>query len=115
MSNSGNAITLLQSLQTFFTNLEADNLRTGVPEIDAQTRALITTRLDIICGVVWDGGSRAQQNTKAAATAAANNGAIPAQDVTYRQLDDFVRAVAAQIAVLQNPTSIPRRVQTPLL
>jgi hypothetical protein len=114
MSNAANAITALQNLKSAFTSVEAGGIRTGNVEIDAQTRAIFTTRLDLFMIALFDNGSRSQQNATAASRAAANNGAVPSQDATYTQLDLFLRSIDAQIAVLQNPTQTPRRVHTTL-
>jgi hypothetical protein len=113
-TNASNATTALQNLKTLFTNVEAGGLRTGVSEIDAETRRLLTTRFDQFMIAIFDYGSRATQNSTAATRAAANNGSVPAQDATYVQLDTFLRAVDAQVAALTNPTSVSRRVHTPL-
>jgi hypothetical protein len=110
MSNTANSITLLNNLKSVITALEAGNLKTGNYEIDQQTRAIIATRLDILLATVWDNGSRAQQATTSAQRAANTNaGAGLAVDQLYRQLDDFVKSIDAQVAVLNAPTSVPRR------
>src|SRR5579859_999589 len=115
MSNTANAITVLTNLKTLITSAEADGIRTGNVEIDAETRRLLTTRIDQFLAAVFDNGSRSQQNTAAATRGTANNGLLPAIDATYAQLDTFVRAIDTQIAVLNNPTSVPRRQHNPLL
>ena len=115
MSNASTAVTMLTSLKTFLTNLEANNVKTGNYEIDLQTRALISTRLDILCATVWDNGSRAAQAATSAQRAQNNNvGAGLAVAQEYRILDDFIKSIDAQVAVLNNELSTPRRSHTPL-
>lgn len=113
--NATNAVTALQNLKTLITSVEAGNLKTGNFEIDQQTRALLSMSIGQFLGTVFDNGSRAQQNATQITRAAANNGVAPAVDATYTQLDLFMRSIDAQIAVIQNPTSVPRRVHTTLL
>jgi hypothetical protein len=87
--------------------------RSGDANIDAVSQGLLTTRLDIMFSTLLNNGSRAQQATTNAARAANNNaGAGLAVDGIYKQIDDYMRALAAQIAVLQNPTATPRRSHT---
>jgi len=114
-TNTANQITILQSLQTVINNIEsfAANWRCGDPNIDAQSVALMTTRLDGVMTALLNNGSRAQQLATSQARSANNNaGAGVAADIQYKIVDDFMRALAAQIAVLQNPASIPRRSHT---
>lgn len=71
---------------------------------------LLTTKLDGVMTVLLNNGSRAQQLATSQAHAANNNaGAGISADIAYKLVDDFMRALAAQITVLQNPTSVPRR------
>ncbi len=114
-TNTANQITILQSLQTVITNIEtnAANWRSGDPNIDAVSVALLTTRLDGVMAVLLNNGSRAQQLATSQARAASNNaGAGVAADIAYKQVDDFMGALAKQIAVLQNPAQTPRRSHT---
>jgi hypothetical protein len=111
-TNSANQITILTSLQTLINNIEtnAANWRCGDPNIDATSVTLLTTRLDGVMAVLLNNGSRAQQLATSQARSANNNaGAGVAADIQYKLVDDFMRALAAQIAVLQNPTQTPRR------
>jgi hypothetical protein len=114
-TNSANQITMLQNVQTLINNIEsfAANWRCGDANIDAGSQALLTTRLDGVMSVLLNNGSRAQQLATSQARSASNNaGAGVAADIAYKQVDDFMRALAAQIAVLQNPAQTPRRVHT---
>lgn len=114
-SNTANQITILQSMQTLINNIEsfASNWRCGDPNIDAQTVMLLTTRLDVAMGFLLNNGSRAQQLAVSQARSANNNaGAGVAVDIAYKQVDDYMRALATQITVLQNPAAIPRRSHT---
>jgi hypothetical protein len=114
-TNTANQLTILQNIQTFITNIEgfAANWRCGDANIDAGTQALLTQRLDSVLTTLLNNGSRAQQLATSQARAASNNaGAGVAADIAYKQVDDFMRALSAQIAVLQNPTQTPRRVHT---
>ena len=114
-TNTANQITILQSLQTVINNIEtnASNWRCGDPNIDNITVALMTTRLDGVMSVLLNNGSRAQQIATSQARSANNNaGAGVAADIAYKQVDDFMRALAAQIANLQNPAQTPRRSHT---
>lgn len=114
-TNTANQITILQSLQTLITNIETytTNWRCGDPAIDAASIALLTTRLDGMMAALLTTGSRTLQAGTSSARAANNNtGAGNSADIIYRRLDDFMAAMATQIAVLQNPTSISRRVHT---
>ena len=73
----------------------------------------MTTRLDGVMNVLLNNGSRAQQLAVSQARAANNNaGAGVAADIVYKIVDDYMRALSAQIAILQNPTSVPRRQHT---
>lgn len=114
MSNTSNAITALTNMKSVITAAEAGSLFTGIPEIDAETRRLLTTRDDLMLAVIFDGGSRAQQNAAATARAAANGGLAHAQDPQYWLIDLFTRAIDAQIAVLNNPAQTSRRSQPAL-
>lgn len=114
-TNTANQITILQSLQTVINNIEsfASNWRCGDPNIDAQTVMLMSTRLDAIMAILLNNGSRAQQLATSQARAASSNvGAGIGADILYRQVDDYMRALSNQIAVLQNPASVPRRAHT---
>lgn len=114
-SNIANQITMLQNVQTLINNVEgfATNWRSGDPNIDAQSQALLSTRLDGVMNVLLNNGSRAQQLATSQARSANNNaGAGVAADIAYKLVDDFMRNLATQIAILQAPTSIPRRVHT---
>jgi hypothetical protein len=114
-TNSANQITMLQNMQTLINNIEsfATNWRCGDPNIDATTTALLTTRLDGVMNVLLNNGSRAQQLATSQARSASNNaGAGVAADIAYKLVDDFMRALAAQIAVLTNPAQTPRRSHT---
>ena len=114
-TNTANQITILQSMQTVINNIEsfAANWRCGDPNIDAQTVMLLTTRLDVVMTYLLNNGSRAQQLATSQARAANNNaGAGVAADYVYKIVDDYMRALSAQIAILQNPASVPRRVHT---
>ena len=114
-TNTANQITILQSLQTVVNNIEsfAANWRSGDPNIDAASVALLTTRLDGVMNVLLNNGSRAQQLATSQARSASNNaGAGVAADIAYKQVDDFMRALATQIAILQNPAQTPRRSHT---
>jgi len=111
-TNTANQVTILQSLQTLINNIEsfAANWRCGDPNIDNVSVMLLTTKLDSVMSVLLNNGSRAQQLATSQAHAANNNaGAGIAADIAYKLVDDFMRALSAQIAVLQNPTSVPRR------
>ncbi len=109
MSNATNAVTLLQSLQTLINNAESDNVLTGNLEIDAETRAILGTRIDQFLLAVFDLGSRSQQAATAKVRATAQGGIVPAQEATFLQLDLFMTRITAQINALQNPTTVPRR------
>ena len=114
-SNIANQITMLQNVQTLINNVEgfATNWRSGDANIDAQSQALLSTRLDVVMSVLLNNGSRAQQIATSQARAASNNaGAGVAADIAYKQVDDYMRNLATQIAILQNPTSVPRRAHT---
>jgi len=114
-TNTANQITMLQNVQTLINNVEsfAANWRCGDPNIDNASQMLLATRLDGVMNILLNNGSRAQQLATSQARAANNNaGAGIAADIAYKQVDDFMRALAAQIAVLQNPTSVPRRSHT---
>jgi len=114
-TNTANQITMLQNVQTLINNVEsfAANWRCGDPNIDNVSQMLLATRLDGVMNILLNNGSRAQQLATSQARAANNNaGAGIAADIAYKQVDDFMRALAAQIAVLQNPTSVPRRSHT---
>lgn len=114
-SNTANQTTILQALQTLINDIEtyAANWRSGDANIDATSQALLTTRLDVLINVLLNGGSRAQQASTSTARATTNNsGAGIAADIRYRQIDDFMTALANQIAVLQNPTQYARRSHT---
>ena len=114
-TNTANQITILQSLQTVINNIEsfASNWRCGDPNIDNATVMLMTTRLDVVMNVLLNNGSRAQQLATSQARATNNNaGAGVAADYIYKIVDDYMRALSAQIAILQNPASVPRRVHT---
>jgi alkyl hydroperoxide reductase subunit AhpC len=114
-TNTANQITILQSLQTVINNIEtfAANWRCGDPNIDNQTVMLFTTRLDTVMNALLTTGSRAQQLATSQARSTNNNaGAGVAADIQYKIVDDFMRTVATQIAVLQNPAQTPRRVHT---
>ena len=111
-TNTANQVTILQSLQSLINNIEgfAANWRSGDANIDTVSVMLLTTKLDSVMTVLLNNGSRAQQLATSQARAANNNaGAGVAADIQYKIVDDFMRALAAQIAVLQNPTSVPRR------
>ena len=109
MSNATNSVTVLQNLQTLINNVEAGNLLTGNLEIDAETRAILGTSVAPLLLAVFDLGSRSQQAATAKTRAAAQGGIVPAQEATFLQLDQFMTRISAQINVLQNPTSVPRR------
>lgn len=112
MSNTANQITMLQNVQTLINNIEsfASAWRCGDPNIDATSQALLATRLDVVMTVLLNNGSRAQQLATSQARSANNNaGAGVAADIAYKQVDDYMRALAAQIAILQAPTATPRR------
>jgi len=114
-TNTANQITMLQSLQSLINNIEgfAANWRSGDANIDNVSVMLLTTKLDGVMTVLLNNGSRAQQLATSQARAANNNaGAGIVADIAYKQVDDFMRALSAQIAVLQNPTSVPRRSHT---
>lgn len=114
-TNSANQITMLQNLQTLINNIEsfAANWRCGDANIDAASVALLTTRLDGVMSVLLNNGSRAQQLATSQARSASNNaGAGVAADIAYKQVDDFMRSLATQIAILQNPAQTPRRSHT---
>lgn len=114
-TNTANQITILTSLQTLINNIEtnAANWRCGDPNIDAASVTLLTTRLDGVMSVLLNNGSRAQQIATSQARSASNNaGAGVAADIQYKIVDDFMRALAAQIAVLNNPAQTPRRSHT---
>ena len=114
MSNVSNQIAILTALQTLITTIEADASvwRSGDPNLDAVSQQLLTTRLDLMIGNLLNNGSRAQANANAAARAAANNMLAHAVDPLYTALDTYMRQLAAQITVLNNPTSVGRRVHT---
>jgi hypothetical protein len=114
MSNATNSVTALQALQTLINDVEAGNLFTGVSEIDQETRAILGTNIGSFLLAVIDLGSRAQQKATATSRAAANNGIAQAQEGVFLQLDQFMTRISTQINVLQNPASVPRRVQTTL-
>ena len=114
-TNSANQITMLQNMQTLINNIEsfATNWRCGDPNIDAASVALLTTRLDGVMNVLLNNGSRAQQLATSQARSASNNaGAGVAADIAYKQVDDYMRALATQIAILQAPAATPRRQHT---
>ena len=114
-TNTANQITMLQNVQTLINNVEsfAANWRCGDPNIDAASQALLATRLDGVMNVLLNNGSRAQQLATSQARSASNNaGAGVAADIAYKQVDDFMRALATQIAILQNPAQTPRRSHT---
>jgi hypothetical protein len=114
-ANTANQITMLQNLQTLINNIESfsANRRSCVPNKYAGSLALLTTRLDSVMAVLLNNGSRAQQLATSQARSASNNaGAGVAADIAYKTVDDFMRALAAQIAILQNPTQTPRRQHT---
>lgn len=114
-ANTANQITMLQNLQTLINNIEsfAANWRCGDANIDNGSVTLLTTRLDGVMTVLLNNGSRAQQLATSQARSASNNaGAGVAADIAYKTVDDFMRALAAQIAILQNPTQTPRRSHT---
>ncbi len=114
-TNTANQITMLQNLQTLINNIEsfAANWRSGDPNVDAASVALLTTRLDSAMTTLLSGGSRAQQLATSQARAANNNaGAGVAADIQFKLVDDFMSALAKQIAILQNPTQTSRRTHT---
>jgi hypothetical protein len=114
-SNTSNQITILQSLQTLINNIEtyAANWRCGDVNIDNASVALLTTRLDVAMNALLTGGSRAQQLATSQARATNNNaGAGITADIQFKSVDDFMSALAKQIAILQNPTQTPRRQHT---
>jgi len=59
-----------------------------------------------------DNGSRTQANAAAAARAAANGGLAQSVDMQYTLLNNFMLALSAQIAVLNNPSMVARRQHT---
>jgi len=106
---------MLQNVQTLINNVEsfAANWRCGDANIDASSQALLTTRLDGVMNVLLNNGSRAQQLATSQARAANNNaGAGIAADIAYQIVDTYMRNLANQIAILQNPTQTPRRQHT---
>lgn len=114
-TNTANQITMLTNLQTLINNIEsfAANWRCGDANIDNASVALLTTRLDGVMSVLLNNGSRAQQLATSQARSTNNNaGAGVAADIAYKLVDDYMRALTAQIAVLNNPTQTPRRVHT---
>jgi len=114
-TNTANQTTMLTNVQTLINNIEtfAANWRCGDAYIDSVSQQLLTTRLDGVLTALLNGGSRAQQLATSQAHAANNNvGAGVAADIQFKLVDDYMRALAAQIAVLNAPTSIPRRVHT---
>ena len=114
-TNTANQITMLQNMQTLINNIEsfATNWRCGDANIDNASVALFTTRLDGVMNVLLNNGSRAQQLATSQARSASNNaGAGIAADIAYKTVDDYMRALSAQIAILQNPTQTPRRQHT---
>jgi hypothetical protein len=114
-SNTSNQITMLQNVQTLINNIEsfAANWRCGDANIDNSTVALLATRLDSVMLALLTTGSRAQQLATSQARSVSNNaGAGVAADIQYKLVDDYMRNLAAQIAILQNPTQTPRRVHT---
>ena len=114
-TNTANQITMLTNVQTLINNIEsfASNWRCGDPFIDSISQSLLATRLDGVMNVLLNNGSRAQQLATSQARSANNNaGAGIAADIQYKLVDDYMRALTAQIAVLNAPTSIPRRVHT---
>ena len=114
MTNAANSITLLQSIVTTLTTLEAGNLMTGNLEIDNETRRLVATTRANLCSIIWDYGSRAQQNATQVQRQIAAGGAESSIAAEYKVLDDYISDLNKQITVLNNPTSVPRRVQNPL-
>ena len=114
-SNTSNQITMLQNVQTLINNIEsfATNWRCGDVNIDNASQTLLATRLDGVMAVLLNNGSRAQQLATSQARSASNNaGAGIAADIAYKLVDDYMRALSAQIAILQNPTQTPRRIHT---
>ena len=114
MTNAANSVTLLQSILTTLTTLESGALTVGVKEIDDETRRLVSTARSGLCQIIWDYGSRAQQNTTQAQRQIAAGGAESSIAAEYKVLDDYISDLNKQITVLNNPTSVPRRVQNPL-
>ena len=116
-SNTANQLTVMTALQTLIQNIESFSAswRSGAPDIDNITVMLMTTRLDGVMSVLLNQGSRAQQLATSQAHAANNNvGAGVAADIQYKIVDDYMRALAAQIFNLQNPSATPRRSQPTL-
>ena len=114
-SNTANQITMLQNVQTLINNIEsfASNWRCGDANIDNASQALLATRLDGVMNVLLNNGSRAQQLATSQARSASNNaGAGISADIAYKLVDDYMRNLATQIAILQNPTQTPRRIHT---
>lgn len=114
-TNTANQITMLQALQTLIQDIEtfAANWRCGDTYIDSVSQSLLTQRLDGVMTALLNGGSRAQQLATSQARSVSNNaGAGVSADIQFKLVDDYMRALAAQIAVLNAPTSIPRRVHT---
>ena len=114
-TNTANQITMLTNLQTLINNIEsfAANWRCGDTYIDSVSQQLLTTRLDGVMTALLNGGSRAQQIATSQARSASNNaGAGVAADIQFELVDSYMRALAAQIAVLNNPTQTPRRQHT---
>lgn len=114
-TNTANQITMLTNVQTLINNIEsfAANWRCGDTYIDSVSQQLLTTRLDGVLSVLLNNGSRAQQLATSQARSTSNNaGAGIAADIAYKLVDDYMRAISAQIAVLNNPTQTPRRQHT---
>ena len=114
-TNTANQITMLTNVQTLINNIEsfASNWRCGDTFIDSVSQQLLATRLDGVMTALLNGGSRAQQLATSQARSTSNNaGAGVAADIQFKLVDDYMRALAAQIAVLNNPTQTPRRVHT---
>jgi hypothetical protein len=115
-SNTANQSTILTNLQTAITNFEsvASNFRCGDNNIDSVSRMLLTTDLRPMFACLFDNGSRAQATAVAQARSANNNSGagLSGLDPNYLLLDNFMKQLAAQIAVLAAPTSVGRRVHT---
>lgn len=112
-ANTANQISMLQALQTLIQDIESfsSNWRCGDAFIDSVSQSLLTTRLDGVLTALLNNGSRAQQ--LATSQSRSNNaGAGIAADIQFKLVDDYMRALSAQIAILNNPTQTPRRVHT---
>ena len=114
MTNAANSVTLLQSILTTLTTLESGSLATGNVEIDNETRRLVSTQRANLWAHIWDFGSRSSQISTHTARQTAAGGLEPSIDANYKVLDDYISDLNKQITVLNNPTSVPRRVQNPL-